>query len=85
MQTLQLDTTEVSYLDQRLTGVIQSYTSQPATVAQAGTSPATVTSISSTSVVDGSAVVGDRLAILLTGVGTVTVNIYSFRRQRCSR
>jgi len=56
-------------------GVIQSYTSQPSPVTLAGTTAATVTSIDSTSVVDGSAVVGDRLAILLTGVGTVTVNI----------
>jgi len=56
-------------------GVIQSYTSQPATVTLAGTTAATVTSIDSTTVVDGSAVVGDRLSILLTGVGTVTVNI----------
>jgi len=56
-------------------GVIQSYTSQPAIVTLAGSTAAVVTSIDSTTVVDGSAVVGDRLSILLTGVGTVTVAI----------
>jgi len=56
-------------------GVIQSYTSQPTPVTIAGTTAATVSSISSTTVVDADAVVGDRLAILLTGVGTVTVSI----------
>jgi len=56
-------------------GVIQSYTSQPTPVTLAGTTPADVTSITSTTVVDANAVVGDRLSILLTGVGTVSVAV----------
>jgi len=56
-------------------GIIDSYTSQPAAVASAGSTAATANSLTATTLFDDTQVVGDRVAIRLTGTGTVTIAV----------
>jgi len=63
------------YLSVTGPGVIDSYTSQPTPVTSVGTVAATATSMTATTLYDDTQVVGDRVAIRLTGTGTVTIAV----------